>query len=90
MTLSKLEQKHLKERITFERSKQKALKHLQEGHDAILSIFEKKEDIPQATLHRLQEEKENLLLEWSEEGEHFKKMMKKQKQERTNLLGSGK
>jgi len=87
MNLSTLTQQHLKERIAFERAKQKAFKHLQQQHKAVLSVFEKGEKIPASLQQRLQTEVEKLTREWAEDGPRFRKLMEKQKNEREKLSG---
>lgn len=86
MTTRQLEQKHLKERISLERAKEKAWKELGEKQAAVLSIFEKGEKIPASTQQRIQNETEKFKKEWSKDGPHFSALVKKQKKEREKLF----
>jgi len=85
-----LEQKHLKERISLERAKEKAWKQLREKQAAVLSIFEQGEKIPASIQQRIQNEIEKFKKEWSEEGPHFSALVKKQKREREKLFQKNK
>jgi hypothetical protein len=87
MTQTEMEQKHMKERISFERRKEKALKQLWQEQAAVLSIFTEGEKIPFATQQRLNEETTKLKREWGEEGPHYKTLLQKQKKEREKYLG---
>ena len=87
MTRNEMEQKHMKERISFERRKEKALKQLRQEQAAVLSIFSKGEKIPLATQQRLNEETTRLRREWGEEGPYYKTLLQKQKKEREKYLG---
>lgn len=81
MPLTKLAQQHLKERIDFERAKQKAYRYLQEQHRAVLKVFDKGEKIPLSIQQRQQTEIDRFNREWSENGTRYCKLMEKQKLE---------
>lgn len=85
MTWHELKIKHLKERLAFENAKKKAFRYLEERQRAILSIFAKGEKIPLSTSQRLEEERKKFNQEWSEEGELFRKLIKKQKEKMASL-----